>query len=566
MIALVAIALSVALAAAPIPAASPALQAALEAELVRTTAMKLPDASAPYLVLYDALDGNVADSVAEDGALVTSTFERYRNVRTEVRVGDYTVDSSNFSGFGEPDGVETRRLPLEDDPVALRREVWLSTDSAYKHAVETLSHKLAARRGQQEPPPPDYQRTPPVTIGASAHPGTAFSGEEVSDLARALSGAASIPGVEAAQAEVRDWHGWRLLVGSEGTRAWTPTGNIVVRVEATVRRADGVEVRDARWWVGRDAADFPSMATLTAEASAMATALVALAAAPDPTPWLGPVLFEGPAAAELFSQLLAPEFVGTRPEEQDDHGAGSPEPPTARIGRRLLPLGWSAWDDPTTTTGAGGEYTLDHEGVAPRRVDLVADGVLKDVLMSRIPSKVRAASTGHGRGLGSDRRGALPGFVHVAAPKLSSVKQLRKQALKLAKAVGSDSVLVIQRLQPPAMVQQLDVAFSGEGPLSGLTAPYEACRLYADGRCESVRNLRFVGVDRRALRDIVGAAAGAGPIDMLDGPPGPQRYLIGATGGVPTTWDVPSVLLSEMELDAAASGEPRVLKIERVTP
>jgi len=548
-----------------IPAPSTVLQSALGAELERARGLQLPDGATPYLVLYDVLDGAMRDSVAEDGTLVRSTDERYRNVRTEVRVGDYTVDSSNFSGFGEPDGVESRRLPVEDNELAIRREAWLATDTAYKHAVETLSHKLAARKGLKEPPPPDYQPVQPSVRAPGTHPGNAWSSAEVDQLARGLSAAASIAGVESAQVEVRDWHGWRLLLDTTGTAAWQPTGNVVIRVEANVRRADGSSVRDARWWVGRDASSLPDAAALEAAAHDMATRLLATAAAPAPKPWLGPVLFEGPAAAELFSQLLAPELAGTRPMEEDDSGEdfGGGSVPLARLGRRLLPEGWTAWDDPTTHTGAAGEYAIDHEGVVPHKVDLIFDGVLKDVLMSRIPSKDRTESTGHGRGLGNDRRGALPGFVHVKPPKLLAEKKLRADAIRLAKEVGQDGVLVIQRLMPPAMVDHLDVAFSGEGPLAGLTAPYEACMLHSNGTCDPVRNLRFVGVDRRALRDIVGASAGAGPIDMLDGPPGPQRYMIGATGGVPVTWDVPSVLVSEMELDVAVGGEPRVLAIER---
>ena len=558
--------LTVALAGAPIGDGSMALQAAVEAELARAVALHLPEAPAPYLVAFDVLDGIVASSVAEDGALVHSSAGPYRNVRTEVRIGDYTLDSSNFSTFAAPHGVERRNLPVEDHPVALRRELWLATDSAYKNAVQVLSHKLAAREGQTVAPPPDFQRTPPTIIGPTAHPGSALSAAEVDALARSLSGAASPPGVEAAVAEVRDWHGWRLLVTSEGTRAWTPTGNIVVRVQAQVRRADGAEVKDARWWVGRDAATFPTLAELTAECEAMAAALLVRAAAPDPTPWLGPVLFEGEAAAELFSQLLAPEVVGTRPEERAETGGRRVSRTLSRIGRRLLPAGWSVWDDPTTHLGVGGEYAIDHEAVAPRRVDLVKDGVLQDLLMSRIPSDVRVASTGHGRALGSDRRTALPGFVRVVAPRLSTERQLRRQALRLAAAAGQARVLVVTRILPPALVDQVESAVSGDGPLSGLTAPIEACLLGRGGRCEPVRNLKFVGVDRRALRDIVGAAAGVGPIDMLDGPPGPERYQIGTTGGVPTTWDVPSVLLTELELDVAGGGEPRVLSIVRAKP
>lgn len=553
--------------AAEVPAASPVLQPALEAELERALTLRLPDAPPPWLVIYDALDGTVHESAAEDGAVYLSQHGPFRLVRSEVRVGDATVDSSNYAGFGEPDGVGSRRLPVEDNALAIRREVWLSTDSAYKNAVETLSRKLAARKGLKEAPPPDYQLVPAVVRPAGVHPGNTMTADETDTLARRLSDVASARGIESASAQVRDWHGWRLRVDSAGTRVWTPTGNVVVRVEAVARRADGAEVRDARWWVGRDASSLPTADEMVAETAAMAAHLVEFSAAPAPKSWLGPVIFEGQAAAELFSQLLAPELVGTRPEESSDSSLfKANDVPLARIGRRLLPEGWRVWDDPTTRTGAAGEYELDHEAVAPRRVDLVVDGVVRDVLMSRIPGRDRTVSTGHGRALGNDRRGALPGYVRVAAPKLQPMATLRKRALKLAKAAGLDQVLVVRRLTPPGLQQELEVAMSGEGPLSGLTAPYEACLLEADGTCTATRNLSFVGVDRRLLRDVVAASAGAGPVDMLDGPPGPGRYTIGSTGGVPTTWDVPAVLVTEVELDPADGGEPRVLDIRRASP
>jgi hypothetical protein len=292
----------------------------------------------------------------------------------------------------------------------------------------------------------------------------------------------------------------------------------------------------------------------------MADRLRLAAAAPAPAPWLGPVLFEGPAAAELFSQLLAAEIVGTPAELEDgDSFLASTRAATARIGRRLLPGGWDLWDDPSTRTGAAGEYPFDHDLVAPRRVDLVVDGVLRDVLMSRVPSKLRSRSTGHGRSLGEARRGAMPGHVRVSPARRLSERGLREKALALARQVGLDRVLVVERLQPPAMSDRFDVTLSGEGPPPGLTDPYEACLLDKKGRCEPVRNLRFVGVDRRSLRDVVAAGPGAGPIDMLDGPPGPERFGIGPTGGVPVTWDVPSVLVAELELDPSTGGEPRVV-------
>lgn len=546
-------------AASGVPAPAPALEAALSVELARSTELRLPNEPAPYFVAYDVLDGDVRSALGEDGGLVTATLERFRNLRVEVRVGDYTLDSSNFRAFGEPDGVVSRRLPVADDEIALRREVWLATDVAYKQAVEQMSRKKAARQSNPEPRPPDFTVVPPLTLTASTHPGNALTEPQVNTMATSLSAAATLPGVENVQAVVRDWHGWRTLLSTEGTRARVATGNVVIRVEATVRRKDGTRLSDARWWIETNADQLPAINAMESEVAAMAKALLFAAESPEPTSYLGPVLFEGLAATELFSQLLAAEFVGTPLPEaaggEYDYGG----PTAARIGRRLLPDGWRVYDDPTSRTGAAGEYSVDHDGVAPRRVDLVENGVLRDVLLSRIPSMTKSVSTGHGRALGENRRGAMPGFVHVVPKKKVSAGQLRKLAVREAAKIGLDRVLVVTRIRPPPMTETMDITFSGEGPPPGLTAPYSACFLYKTGTCTPARNLRFSGVDRRSLRDIVASGPGAGPVNMLDGAPGPERFSIGSTGGIPTTWDTPSVLIGEVELEVSGAGEPRVI-------
>ena len=107
------------------------------------------------------------------------------------------------------------------------------------------------------------------------------------------------------------------------------------------------------------------------------------------------------------------------------------------------------------------------------------------------------------------------------------------------------------------MTEDFDVFFSGEGPPPGLTPPYEAYLLYADGREEPVRGLGFVGVDRRALRDITMAGQVQPWVGALDIQPGPTRFHIGAIGGIPVAWAVPPVLIEEVELVGNTGGEKR---------
>jgi len=56
---------------------------------------------------------------------------RIRLLRALVRIGDYKVDSYYGSGQGVSD-----ILPLDGDELALRHQIWLATDQAYKERVK----------------------------------------------------------------------------------------------------------------------------------------------------------------------------------------------------------------------------------------------------------------------------------------------------------------------------------------------------------------------------------------------------------------------------------------------
>lgn len=541
---------------------TPALQAALEAELDRAmTGLQLPDQPRPYLIQAEVLDGDVATARASFGALQSDDHDPYRNLRAEVRVGSYDTDSSNFEGgFGERDGVVNRALPIEDVPDALRREIWMALDESYKGATEMYAAKSAARQGKKEKAFPDYAKAAPLVTAPAARP--TADAARIRELVVDLSGVLSeFPALEDGRAIGRDWQGVRLLVSSEGSRAWIPTGFAVLVVQASTRAPDGAELRDARTWVVHEASRFPPIEQLREEVRAMGAALVARRDAPVEENYLGPVLFEQPAAVELFRQLVVGEITGTPPVEAGADAFGGPpeSQPTARIGRRLLPEGWTVWDDPTALPGEAGSYAVDFEGVPAQHVDLVVDGVVRDLLMSRIPRADRAQSNGHGRALGVDRRGALPGLISVGPRKELSARALARKAITLARQAGAPYAVVISHMLAPSLVNAFEVSFSGDGPLSGLTPPTVAWRLYPDGRREAVRGLSFVGVDRRVLRDIVAAGEPGAPVGVLDGPPDRSRFNLGEVGGLPMTWIVPPVLIDELELHGSGGGERRVL-------
>jgi len=531
------------------------LVGAMEAELDRSmTELQLPEEAPPHLLTYDLVDGAYTTSFAEFGALLRDDSNPHRVVRIELRTGDAQFDSANFESFGEPSGVIQVNLPQDDNPLALRRELWMATDVAYKQAVEQLSRKTA----ELEPPQDDdvaiLPMEPVVDLTAEARD---IDPERIREAVTHLSGVlAEYPEFESGQAAGRDWQGVRITVSSEGTRLAQPTGFAVLRVEAVLKHEDGSRLRNGRWWVAESASELPSLEEMEAEVREMADWLLALEDAPVLDEYLGPVLFEEEASVELFRQLAAPEMVGSPPpaEGRGIFGEVSDKRPQARVGRRLLPEGWTITDNPNADEL--GSYIWDYEGVPGQTITVVQDGVVRRLLQSRIPGTA-TQSTGHGRALGSDRREALPSVVQVTPKRARSDRALRRKALRLAEQTGHDSVLVIRRIEPPAMTEDFDVFFTGDGPPPGLTRPYEAYLLHKDGTTTPVRGLRFSGVDRRVMRDIVIAGEPSDYVGVLDDQPGPGRFHVGAVGGMPCSWSAPPVVIAEIELVGSKGGETR---------
>ena len=95
------------------------------------------------------------------------------------------------------------------------------------------------------------------------------------------------------------------------------------------------------------------------------------------------MLFEAPAAAQLFGQLLGDNLKVTRKPVTDPGRPSrySPSELENKIGSRILPEWMDVVDDPTQTQYQGhtllGHYLYDMEGVAPQPLTLVDKGVLE---------------------------------------------------------------------------------------------------------------------------------------------------------------------------------------------
>jgi hypothetical protein len=144
---------------------------ALSDELRRSMErLRLEKNAGPYYLEYAVEGTDNYEVAASFGALSGRSRRRNRNLSVDLRVGDYSLDNTNFGGgefgFGALLGMAGdfgESVTTDDDYDALRHEVWLKTDAAYKSAIEELEAKKAyLQENTVQDRPDDLSREEPV--------------------------------------------------------------------------------------------------------------------------------------------------------------------------------------------------------------------------------------------------------------------------------------------------------------------------------------------------------------------------------------------------------------------
>ncbi len=551
--------------AQPAEPGDPVLRA-LADELERSRTLRLVNLNAPYYIEYGIHHTENFAASATLGALNGVQKARGRLPRIQVRVGDYQYDSGNyiFSDMPLAGRYELGPCPIDDDYLALRQYFWLGTDAAYKSALEALARKRAAQKNLNLTEQlPDLLRIEPATL---LLPWTRASLDEEgwkARLRRLSAVFAAHPEVLSSTVEFQQIQGVYYLVTSEGTRVRIPEGSAHFRVRASALAPDGMVLRDSAGFLALEAGGIPPEAALQAAVEGVVANLSALVKAPLGEAYTGPVLFESEAAAQLFAETLGRSFVMRR-RPVTEPGASLPFTKSdfeGRLGARVLPDWMDVVDDPAAREFGGrrliGGYPADLEGVAPKTVTLVENGVLRGYLTTRQPVQGVEASNGRARLPGSfGANTAAPSNLFIRASRASTLADLKKQLIAMASQANRPYGILVRRMDFPssaslAEAQRLLRSMAQDGSTArAVSVPILVYRVYADGREELVRGLRFRDLTVRSLRDIVAAGGEPAVFDYLEN--GATFALMGAGAFVAETSVVaPGILFEELQLTRA---------------
>jgi hypothetical protein len=523
------------------PAADDVVMKAMRDELDRSMKqLQLEQLEKPYFISYRVQDRASLDTSATFGALLSGDLSRARYLTVQVRVGDYQSDNSNFMTYPpQANGLtENVLLPVDDDYQELRRHIWLATDTAYKAALEMLSRKRAALENRKSRENlPDFSKEQPAT---SLEPFAPIKMDlaEAEALVRNLSALfRQSPEIYTSSVSlgISDTRSWYL--NSEGSAVTEETSGASFMAVAQTQALDGTMLPDWVMASARSVEALPKESDLASQIRTMADRLTRVRHAPVVDHYSGPVLFDGAAGAEAFSQVFAPKLLAMRTPASDNpqmeaYAAQTVSKLQDRLGSRVLPPFLSVVDDPTQTSYQGtplvGSHAVDDEGIRSRPTTLVENGFLKTLLNARDPVSGIPQSTGSFRTFG-----AQPSNLMVTVTEGVSEQELRNQLLSMVKQRNKEFGVVVRGVAR------------------------EIYKVYPDGHEELMRLGQFDGLDDAAFKDLAAASLNLTVYSIPYAAYGGRLYP-GQTGAPLVSFVAPSLLFEDLTLKPATGELPRL--------
>ncbi len=536
---------STSLASAQNTGSSPVLQA-MKDEISRSLETSKEQPAPPYFLSYEITEMHTANVSASFGVLTGSDENRRRQLDIDLRVGDYTLDNTHPIRGGFPNWADRYSLitiPVEDDPDAIRSVLWYHTDKKYKRAVEQLT-KVKTNvqvKVEEEDQSDDFSREPaenyieePVTVRIDR----SVWEEKLKNYTAPF---AQYSDIYEASARMHINCETRWYVNSEGAEIQTSQVYYRLFIFAFSKADDGMELPRYESFLAFKPDDLPDDATLLKAVDKMIEDLQALRATPIVDPYTGPAILSGRASGVFFHEVFGHRIEGHRQKKAEEGQTFK-----KMVNEKVLPDVFSVYSDPTLyrigTTDLAGAYKYDNQGVKPRRVTVIENGVFKKFLMSRSPIEGFSNSNGHGRKQPGFKPVARQSNLIVEASQSVSRADLKKMLIEQCKKENKVFGLFFENIQGGFTItgRMLPNAFN--------VLPIMVYRIYPDGREELVRGVDLIGTPLTAFSMI---AAADDQVEVFNGICGAE------SGGVPVSAVSPGIFVSQIEVQKKLKSQER---------
>ncbi len=519
-----------------------------------------PEAGKPFFISYSLLNGIMTHSEAVMGALTGSSSVDIGDWYLRLMMGSYERNDENFvDPLASPERASLIQLPcpVESDYSSIRKAFWWNTDNVFRSATRNYITKLRALEefplDEESAKLPDYSRADAVKI---AIPGsiTRISKKQTDEIARDLSSVfRNYEGIYRSEASVTAFSSTVYMVNAEGSEVRIPLNLCMVIVMAQVKTQDDEILSDQITFIASLPASLPPADTMKQAAVKLGEYLLQIKRASESQEeYIGPVLLLHQASSDAFLYGLfggENNLIAVRePLVYNMKKSMVPREKVSfetRMGKRIISRDLTVTAFPRLEQYNGtellGSLQVDAEGVVPpEEILLVENGMLKNLLCSRIPTPKIDRSNGHNRigfragGFGFED---APSVISISTSAGYSHTGLEQQLATLGNEKGLESVYMIRPLivsasYSPLFFYRLDLP-SGEKTL--------------------VKPLHLTGISINDLNKRIFASKSLFVNNTLFG-----TFSQGSGGypeGVPVSMIVPdALLLEEITLQPSAGG------------
>ena len=528
-------------------APDPAL-AVMQQELERSLQNLKKTPTPPYFLSYQLTDNRAIQVAASFGALTASSDETTRLLDLDLRVGDYTLDNThpdaNLGGIADLVGqLEASKIPLDDDPAALRVALWRETERRYRAAVRRFQQVKASVqvKVEAEDRSADFSHEGPEVY---SEPIASFAFDTPAwqrKLRQFTAPFAQHPEIIENTAEVSAEIETRRYVNSDGSRIRISSPFYRLVISATAKASDGMELPLYRTYMSFRPDGLPRDEAVVKDVDQMIETLLALVKAPMADPYTGPAILSGRASAVFFHEIFGHRIEGQRQKNEDEAQTFK-----KKVNQSVLPAFLSVYSDPGLKTYAGtellGYYPYDDEGVKARRVTVVDKGILKNFLLSRAPIEGFDHSNAHGRRQQGYQVVARQSNLIVESSQRVSRAELKRLLLEQVKNANKPYGLLFEDIES-------GFTFTGRSqPNAFNVSPTVVYRVYPDGREELVRGVDLIGTPLIAFSKIVAADDQAAVFNGICG---------AESGSVPVSASSPGLLISQIEVQRKEKSQER---------
>lgn len=413
----------------------------------------------PLLIDYVLCHSRYSQAVASAGACTGITnYGTANRVMADVILGDSMITSKI-----EIDNRQPTYIHQEMDYASIRKALRKESIRAYTSAVENLDNKKNKLNDSPKPEKeisvPEFRKLPPVVwIGRSAvNENTSI--DTMKHLAERLSKVfLDYPELMNHKVYIRQRRFDHYRLTSEGQKIMIPESQLTIFADADIKTNNGLCItKEYRRHVSR-IEDLPSEKDIADELRQFAESIIKESKAKVVKDlYIGPVLYEGEAAAEIIADNAIFYAHSYSYPERDMY-----DKKYLYLNKKIFPKQLDVYqlgeDSIYNGVNLMGYNPVDANGQKPMTLKFIEKGILKNMLSKRAPSVGSNLYTGN-EWFNTVGVSILPkfsvGILHIKSDEAIKYSKLRKLLLKSAKDQGFEYAYIVRdsRTAPQELVR-----------------------------------------------------------------------------------------------------------------